>query len=61
MIKAYKFGLSVTDIDYTVQDDNKQQQDDDYDGLSEWLLVDWCENNNDLFDKGNDPAKRLSC
>ncbi|CAF5109763.1 unnamed protein product, partial [Rotaria magnacalcarata] len=31
MIKAYKFGLSVTDIDYTVQDDNKQQQDDDYD------------------------------
>ncbi|CAF4956511.1 unnamed protein product [Rotaria magnacalcarata] len=66
MIKAYKFGLSVTDVDYTIQDDNKQQQqqqqqDDDYDGLSEWLLVDWCENNNDLFDKGDDPAKRLSC
>ena len=29
--------------------------------LSEWILVDWCESNNDWLIKDDDIVKRLSC
>lgn len=69
MIKAYKFGLSVDDDDDSVQDDNNQQQgddpvelkDDDFNILTEWLMIDWCANNTDSIGEDDDIAKRLSC
>ncbi|CAF2863964.1 unnamed protein product [Rotaria sp. Silwood2] len=70
MIKAYKFGLIVNDVDNIVQDANKQQQadnfiklydDDNSNLLKEWILVDWYENINDSFDKNDTIPKRLSC
>ncbi|CAF3254775.1 unnamed protein product [Rotaria sp. Silwood2] len=56
MIKAYKFGLTVKDDDYTIQDDNNLLQedtsiefpgDDDLNMSNEWRLADWCESDKD--------------
>ncbi|CAF4377586.1 unnamed protein product [Rotaria sp. Silwood2] len=70
MIRAYKFGLTVNDDDYTTQDHNNFQQADssiefsDHDDIhisNEWRLTDWCESDKCLDDDGEDISIRLSC
>ncbi|CAF2140723.1 unnamed protein product [Rotaria magnacalcarata] len=71
MVKAYKFGLTVNDDDFTIKDDNNLQlgdsfvrftNDDDSNISSEWILADWYENDKDSIDNGKDVSSiRLSC
>lgn len=68
MIKAYKFGLSVSDNDYTNENDEDRSGDtfpesdaDDMSLSNEWILIDWCETGIDLGHKGDKAPVRLSC
>jgi hypothetical protein len=71
MKKVYKFDLNVNDDDdYIAQNDNNQQQDneslefsvdDDLYILSEWILIDWCDSNNNSIDDNDNVEIRLSC
>ena len=70
MIKAYKFGLIVNSVDEVVPNENNEldssyvielNDNDNFNILNEWILVDWCEHNYNLIDKDDDNGKRLSC
>ena len=70
MIKAYKFGLSVSDNDYIVEKDNNQQGNDDsfdfngnddFNLSSEWISIDWCRISTDSNDNDDDASIWLSC
>jgi hypothetical protein len=52
MIKAYKFGLAVTENDFST---------DDIDAADEWTLVDFSEISDDSFDNEDETRIRLSC
>ena len=69
MIKVRKFGLIVNSVDDVIQDENNQldcsnltelNDDDNLNALNEWILVDWCEDNYNLFNKYDNNGKRLS-
>jgi hypothetical protein len=69
MLKAYKFGSTVNENDYTNENDENEQGDvsinfGDENDLSlsdEWILIDWCETNTDSGNKDDEVAMRLSC
>ncbi|CAF2895353.1 unnamed protein product [Rotaria sp. Silwood2] len=71
ILENLKFGLNVNDDDDTSPDANKLQQndssikfldDDDLYTLNEWRLANWCENDKDLIENGEDVSSiRLPC
>jgi len=69
MLKAYKFGLTVNENDYTNENDENEQgdvsinfgDDNDFSLSGEWILIGWCETDTDSGNKDDEVAMRLSC
>ena len=71
MIKAYKFGLAVTDDDFPTEEAIDQEQvhqspalfndEDDIDAVDEWTLIDSSQAEDSSFENEDDPRLRLSC
>lgn len=70
MVKAYKFGLIVTDDDNRIQCNDQQRNDEhlveypddnDFSNLSEWLFVDWNDNTKSSINSNEHIPIRLSC